>query len=795
LLSNPVPHKSTSADPLLAAAAPTSSCKEIHPCEHFVQFYEAESTLLEAIHDYAIQGLQTGAAAVLIATRAHLNALEERWTAEGFDLQAAREQGRYVALDAEETLERLLLDGWPQIKRFATVVEPIITTALGHSRRVIAFGEMVALLWQRAQHDAAIHLEELWNGLAQKYPFALFCAYPLARSEHLPAEALRRVCTAHERTISTERRAYRLERALADQIQARAALRASESLLHTETDALAKLNELSTRLWRAQTLAEGLNEMLGALIELVGAEKGDIQLLDRESGILRIAAHRGFNQDFLDFFREVSLDSDCACGRALRSGQRIIIEDVETDSSSEALRPIARAADFRAVISTPLLSADDTLLGVASTHFRRPRRPTLQQLRRLDLYVRQASGFIQRCSMEQTLRESERALREADQRKDEFLALLAHELRNPLAPIRYALSAARKAGCTAKQTLRAEEIIDRQISHMSRLLDDLLDVSRITRGTLELKKCQTGLTPVLDAAIEAARPILETKRHTLALQLPAEPVLIEADPVRLAQVFSNLLINAGKYTDAGGRIELSVEPAIREILVRVRDNGIGISGEMMTRLFTMFSQAEGALARAEGGLGIGLALARGLVELHGGTIVANSAGSNRGSEFIVRLPLSDNSTHRDAGRRDAAPLQRSSLRVLVADDNRDSAASCGAFLELCGHHVRTAYSGQDALAVADDFRPDVMLLDIGMPGMDGYEVARRARGTSWGEHTTLIAVTGWGQERDRQRAVAAGFDHHLTKPVDPSALEPLLQQLAQRVPYNRSPASPKPGRI
>jgi CheY-like chemotaxis protein len=378
---------------------------------------------------------------------------------------------------------------------------------------------------------------------------------------------------------------------------------------------------------------------------------------------------------------------------------------------------------------------------------------------------------------EAALRESARAMREADQRKDEFLALLAHELRNPLAPIRYALSAARKAERTPEQIRRTEEIIERQVSHMSRLLDDLLDVSRITRGTLELKKSRTDLTTVLSAAIEAARPTLDTKQHAFSLHLPREPVLIEADPVRLAQVFSNLLINASKYTDAGGRIELSASCDQGEIVVSVRDSGIGISAEMMPRLFTMFSQAEGALARAEGGLGIGLALARGLVALHDGTIAAHSEGHNCGSEFVVRLPIDTNSVRRDEALSESITAIRAPLRVLVVDDNRDSATTCGTFLQLCGHHSQVAYSGPDALELAEGSHPDVILLDIGMPEMDGYEVARRVRETAWGQRTTLIAVTGWGQNRDRQRAVEAGFNHHLTKPVDPSAVESLLQQV------------------
>ena len=312
---------------------------------------------------------------------------------------------------------------------------------------------------------------------------------------------------------------------------------------------------------------------------------------------------------------------------------------METDAQYEALRAVARAADYRAVISTPLVDAHGKPIGMASTHFRRPHSPGEQQLRRLELYLRQASDFIQRCDMEQALRQNAEAMLLADQRKDEFLALLAHELRNPLAPIRYALATAKKAGRSPDQTRQANEIIDRQVSHMSRLLDDLLDVSRITRGTLELKKSPTELTAVMATAIEAARPILDKKRHALTVKLPDYPMRLNADAVRLAQIFSNLLINAGKYTDPGGQIDLVATQIANEIVVCVKDNGIGLSKEMLPRLFTMFSQAEGASTRSEGGLGIGLALVQGLVQLHSGTITAHSEGRGRGSEFVVRLPL------------------------------------------------------------------------------------------------------------------------------------------------------------
>jgi PAS domain S-box-containing protein len=390
-----------------------------------------------------------------------------------------------------------------------------------------------------------------------------------------------------------------------------------------------------------------------------------------------------------------------------------------------------------------------------------------------------ARDVSERKLAEQRLQESEEALRLADRRKDEFLALLAHELRNPLAPIRYALAANRKPGRTPEQRQRAEEIIERQITHMTRLLDDLLDISRITRGTLELKKSRTELTSIIGAAIETARPLLDAKHHNLVLDLPTEPVQLEADVVRLAQVFSNLLINAAKYTDPGGRIQLRAVHEPGTLVVSVSDSGIGISAELLPRVFTMFFQSHQALARAEGGLGVGLALVKGLVMLHGGSVHAHSEGPGKGSEFIVQLPTGAPLPETlDAEAETACPSADAGLKILVVDDNRDAADTCTMLLEASGHHVQTAYTGRQALELARTFRPHAMLLDIGLPDIDGYKLAQHVRAAPWGYSAVLVAVTGWGQEQDRRRAVEAGFDQHLVKPISAETVESLLQSLA-----------------
>jgi PAS domain S-box-containing protein len=381
---------------------------------------------------------------------------------------------------------------------------------------------------------------------------------------------------------------------------------------------------------------------------------------------------------------------------------------------------------------------------------------------------------------EQRLHQSEEALREADRRKDEFMALLAHELRNPLAPIRYALAANRKSGRTLEQRRHADEIIERQVSHMSRLLDDLLDISRITRGTLELKRTRTELTSIVGAAIETARPMLDAREHTLALDLPKQPLQLDADAVRLAQVFSNLLINAAKYTEPGGHIQLRAWADEQNVVLSVRDNGIGIAAEMLPQVFNMFFQSNSALGRAEGGLGVGLSLVRGLVALHGGTVQARSEGPGTGSEFIVRLPLGTPAPECLGAEADVEAVSTEiGLKILVVDDNRDAADTCAMLLEASGHHVQTAYTGRQALELARTFHPHALLLDIGLPDIDGYRLAQRLRATPWGRGAVLVAVTGWAQEQDRQRAIEAGFDQHLVKPIAAETVESLLQSLAR----------------
>lgn len=380
-----------------------------------------------------------------------------------------------------------------------------------------------------------------------------------------------------------------------------------------------------------------------------------------------------------------------------------------------------------------------------------------------------------------TLESMQAKLREADRRKDEFLATLAHELRNPLAPLRnglYLLPKVRHDDAEFEETRR---MMQTQLHHMVHLLDDLLDISRIGRNKVQLRKERVELAWIINDAVEACRPIIDEREHELTVTLPPETVLLDADSVRMAQVVSNLLNNAAKYTDLGGTISVAAEfvpgkgsKPLGEVIVRVRDTGLGIPADMLPHIFDLFVQSDHNASHAGGGLGIGLSLVKSLVELHGGRVEAHSDGPDQGSEFVIRLPASAGLAAERP--REATPRRdvTSPQRILVVDDNRAAADSMARVLRTYDHVVRVAFDGPQAIAAAQEFQPDAALLDLGLPGMDGHELARALRALPVGDRLTLIAMTGWGREEDRQRSLAAGFDAHLVKPVKMSAVCELL---------------------
>jgi two-component system CheB/CheR fusion protein len=430
----------------------------------------------------------------------------------------------------------------------------------------------------------------------------------------------------------------------------------------------------------------------------------------------------------------------------------------------------------------PVLAGGFLFLGVAIGVFsealraarRRAEALARDSIRRQKELEEEIAG---RKQLEQELQLRADELANADRRKDEFLAMLAHELRGPLAPISNAVQIIKSCDDDRATVEKARGMVERQVQHLSRIVDDLLDVSRVTKGKLTLRKAPVEVATVVARAIEMSRPLLDARGHELAVTLPREPLWVRADVTRLAQVVGNLLNNAAKYTAPRGHIRLSVEPAAGQVVVRVRDDGMGIPADLLPRVFDLFTQGENSLARSEGGLGIGLTVVKSLVEMHGGTVTAQSDGPGQGSEFEVRLPLLERKPAAAVAAAAGGPpvgRRAASRRVLVVDDNVDAAESLATVLRIAGHEVRTTHDGGAALTAAEAFRPQVVLLDIGLPQMDGYEVARRLRARPGLEKALLVAVTGYGQEEDRCRAEEAGFDAHLVKPADLAALHRLL---------------------
>jgi signal transduction histidine kinase len=596
------------------SSGPGRASKATRAGTHIVRYYEDDAALVDEIDHYVATGLAVGEPAVVIATPTHRDGFERGLKARGINVAEARRAGRYLPLDAAETLARITTDGWPDPVRFGEVVGgalALLATA-GSAGQVRAFGEMVALLWADGRRGAAIRLEELWNELGRSHKFSLVCAYPLAAfGAHADAASFSSVSELHTQVFPTE--AY-------------TAIAESDA----RSRAVAALQQKAT-----------------------------------------------------------ALESEVVRGRAL---------EIELKAKVELLA-------------------------------------------------------------------------EVDRRKDEFLAMLGHELRNPLAPVSAALEVMRLRANDPQRVGNAREVVERQIAHMTRLVDDLLDVSRITRGQIELREESVALTALIERAVEVARPLIDERGHRLSLDVPDGPVVFRGDRSRLEQVLANLVSNAAKYTDVGGRIWLSAAVDRASVVISVRDNGEGLPPELRDRVFDLFVQGPGTRSMARGGLGLGLTLVRQLVQLHGGTVDVRSEGPGKGSEFVVRLPYVAASHAPSLGEPEpvSARLQQ---RILVVDDNVDAAEALAELLREYGHDVRTAYGGGSGINEALRMRPEIVLLDISMPDADGYEVARRLRAELGG--VRLVALTGFGELRHRQRSREAGFDHHLTKPVAMRELEKLL---------------------
>lgn len=580
------------------------------------------------------------------------------------------------------------------------------------------------------------------------------------------------VRTTDERWLSLQIRPYRT---LENRIEGAVVtlndvtkLKIAEQGLAAELRAMTRLQQLSTKAMQADQLEAPLGSILEAIIELLGADFGSIQLCDETCNTLRIVAHHGLEKRFLDHFATVDASSASPYGLALARSERVVFEDVENEPALAPNQNETRAAGYRAVVSIPLFANSGKIVGMLAVHFRQPHKFCDHELRLVDICARQAADAISVFLLQQ-------ALREADHRKDEFLAMLAHELRNPLTPIHNALQVLKQPSLPAQKIERLHGMIERQTSHLTRLVDDLLDIARITRGKVELRRQSVDLNDVMRQAIETTLPLMEAKEQEIRISLHEEPLIVEGDFLRLAQVFSNLLNNASKFTPHKGLIEVSTHRDGDSVVGVVSDNGIGFSPESLTHVFELFHQGDHPSGQGQSGIGVGLALARGIVELHGGTIEAHSEGAGKGCEMRVCLSLSNASAMNEAP---TAPTPSDALpvsgRVLIVDDHLDIAESLAMLVQSLGVEARTARDGATALAIVSEFKPEKVIMDLGMPGMDGYELAREIRKLPDGRNLVLIALSGWGQNEVRQKALAAGFNQFCIKPLGVEALKNLL---------------------
>jgi PAS domain S-box-containing protein len=830
-------------------STPSLDWSEIGDGEHFVQFYENDKHLINSASAYVARALVSGEGAVIIATGDHRNRIQRILKRRGIDVAAARESGQYLALDAAQTLAQFMTAGSPDPARFDDSVGAAIAKLEQAWPRVRAFGEMVALLWADGNREGACQLEALWNDLAKRRSFTLFCAYPLdGFRDEATGASLSDVCSCHTRVIPAE--SYPVESTREEQLRSIAVLQQKARRLEAEIDqrkaaerelsdfienaleGLHKVGPDGTILWankaELQMLGYEEDEYIGRHISEFHADRdaiGDVlgRLLRGENIYNQPAVLRCKNGNLKHvlihsnayfeggqflysrcFTRDMTEIRQADRDRAMLAA---IIESSEDAIISKTFDGVVRSWNTGAqrifgytpeeavgqpitlIIPSERLGEEREILarlrrGERIEHYETER--VAKDGRRIDISLtisplRDSNGNLIGASKIardiSARRRAEQQLKDADRRKDEFLATLAHELRNPLAPIRNGLHLLRMSGQSGAGAGHVHEMMERQVAHMVRLVDDLLELSRISRGQIELKRERIALATVIKHSVETTKPFIESGEHRLDVSLPDDPVMVEGDIDRLSQVFANLLSNAAKYTNKGGAISVRVSCSGDDAVVTVRDNGIGIPRDMLTRIFEMFAQVKNPLRRSQDGLGIGLNLVRTLVQMHQGSVEARSEGLGKGSEFVVRLPLSQSESINVQTRTLAAdePTDtRSVRRILCVDDNRDSADSLGMLLRFLGADVQIAYDGPSALEAIKICRPSIILMDLGMPELNGCEVARRIRQDPQFQDVLLIAITGWGQEEDQRRSREAGFDHHLVKPVDLSALQALI---------------------
>lgn len=727
------PQSNLKSDPLPRAVAWGKAA----PHSHLVQFYERDEFLLDLLADWFGDGLRAQDTCLYIGTEAHRIGLESRLKTRGIAPELMRANGRYVRLDAAGTLSNFMVDEWPDEVLFVRTLEGVLANLSGQGN-LRAFGEMVALLWKQGKHEAAIRLEELWNGFMKTHALSLCCAYPLSSFGSGPETSrFMEICGQHTPVLPAESYsalvtpAERLRAISLLQQKARTVEVEKAGRREAEKSAHLRQKELSDFVENA---VEGLHQ-LGPDGKILWANPAQLKLLGYSADEYvghRLAEFYVDRKRFDEFWQRLM--------------RREIIYDFQA-----ALRCKDGTTRHVLIHSSGLWENGKFLY--------------------TRCFIRDVT---ERVELEHELELKLAELAEADQRKNEFLAMLGHELRNPLSAM---LDAIVTAQLDETHRDRALSIARRQTDQLSGLVDDLLDVGRITQGRIALKKEPLLAADVVTQAVEEARCLVEPGRHQLSVTVSPQAMgaRIDADPGRLRQVVTNLLHNATKFTPPAGRIDVLADRDDAEVIFRVRDSGIGIAPDLLPHVFDLFTQAERPLDRSHGGLGIGLTLVKRLVEMHDGRVEARSAGLGTGSEFEIRLPVATmtSSTHSSTTTKKRTPGR---LRVLVVEDNPDAAEALNMLLELFGHRATVVPDGLKAIEAARDATFDVALIDIGLPGIDGYEVARRIRTMPNGKTIRLAAVTGYGQDADKQRAQSAGFDEHLTKPVKIEHLQELLNR-------------------
>jgi PAS domain S-box-containing protein len=716
---------------------------------HRVQLYDGDAFLVESMVRFVGGGLGAGQAGVAIATAPHLFALEAGLRANGLDVEGLRAAGRYLGLEAAQTLKSLLRGGRPDPALFAAAIErPIRALLERHGAPVRAFGEIVSLLWADGRHEAVLQLEELWNELSDKLGVEVLCAYPAgAFGDAAESSAFLEICGRHSHVGPSE--SY-------------VALASPEERLRAIADLQQKASALEPEIEKNRRASESLSR-LAAIVEssedaIVGKTLDGI-VTSWNSAAERMFGYRAeemIGKPILATIPPERRSDFPTILEAIRRGERV------AHFETERVRKDGRRIHVSLTVS-PIRDESGRVIGASKI------ARDVTERKRLEAEREQLLGIAQRACAEAEA---------ASRSKDEFLATLSHELRNPLSAVRNAVSAARLGGRSSEHAL---EIAARQTEQLSRLIDDLLDVSRITHGRVRLNRRRVPLRGILERAAASTKFLLHDHEHRLALSLPPESLFVDGDPVRLEQIVVNLIGNAVKHSAESGSIQVSGERRGSEAVIRVRDDGAGIAPELLPHVFDLFVQGRPEGQRLKGGLGIGLTIVRSLVALHGGRVEARSEGLGKGAEFVVVLPGASQEAAQ-AVSSDPTPARAAggdATRVLVVEDNTDAAESMMMLLEVFGHVVRVAPDGESALEMARSEAPDLMLVDVGLPGIDGYEVARRAREMPELREIVLIALTGFGREEDREHARAAGFDHHLLKPVDPEALRRMVARIAE----------------